>query len=434
MTSITLTGDQYILFILFFKMGIMASIAGAVVASMFFKRLLFTQTRTRREDWWFAMLFGALLAAGAAVRVLVGYEGVDISLSGVFLIGLLGGAVPGMAAGTLVSVPAVLGGEWLAFPMLVIAGAAGGWIGRRPERREQIWEFTPYLPRAVSRSMRTLRRERRLDAVALVLLAVLALDVVRTLVGRYVGKGLLFSFAPDHWWMETLVWISTLACVGIPLKIWNNTRVEILLEDQRAAAVQARFDALRRQINPHFLFNTLNTAISCIWSDPNTARWILVKLSTILRKLLQATGDYVPLSRELELIDDYLSLEQARFGSDRIRVEREIDPRALDVPVPSMLLQPIVENSVRHGLSKKLGGGTVRIEAARDGDRMRLVVSDDGLGFDRSPDEGIGLRNVRERLTVAYGTRQSLEIRSAPGEGTRVTIEIPVEREGAHDG
>ncbi|MDD3643140.1 MAG: histidine kinase, partial [Candidatus Krumholzibacteria bacterium] len=243
----------------------------------------------------------------------------------------------------------------------------------------------------------------------------------------------LFSFAPDHWWMEPLVWVSTLACVGIPLKIWNNTRVEMLLEDQRAAAAQARFDALRRQINPHFLFNTLNTAISCIWTDPNTARWILVKLSTILRKLLQATGDYVPLSRELELIDDYLSLEQARFGADRIRVERGIDPRALDVPVPSMLLQPLVENAVRHGLSKKLGGGTVRIEAARDGDRMRLIVGDDGLGFDRAPGEGIGLRNVRERLAVAYGTRQSFEIESSPGGGTRVTIEFPVEREESHD-
>lgn len=433
MTSITLTGDQYIFFILFVRMGFMAAIAGALVSSKFFKRLIFTQTRTRREDWWFAMLFGALLAAGSAVRVLVGYEGIDLSLSGVFLIGLLGGALPGMSAGALVALPGFLGGEYLAPPFLVLCAAAGGWIGRRPERREEIWGFTPFFARGLALSLRVLRRERRVDAIALVLVAVLALDVVRTLAGRSPARGLLFSLSPDHFWMEALVWASTIACVGIPLKIWNNTRVEILLEDQRAAAAQARFDALRRQINPHFLFNTLNAASACIWTDPSAARYILVKLSTILRRLLHGMDDFVPLSRELEFIDDYLSLEQARFGSDRIRVGRQIDPRALDVPVPAMLLQPLVENAVRHGISRKVGGGTIRIEAARVGERIRIVIRDDGVGFESNADGGIGLRNVRERLAVAYGSHQRFAIESVPGEGACVTLEFPVQREVPRD-
>ncbi|HEM46519.1 MAG TPA: response regulator, partial [Alphaproteobacteria bacterium] len=181
------------------------------------------------------------------------------------------------------------------------------------------------------------------------------------------------------WWMWILVWLSTLACVGIPIKIWNNTRVEMLLEDQKATAMQARFDALRRQINPHFLFNTLNAATSCIWEQPEKTRWILVKLSSILRRLLKQGDDFVPLSREMEFIEDYLSLEEARFGKENIRIEKRIDPRAMDVPVPVMILQPLVENAVRHGISPKVGGGTVRISAEREGSRLRLVVRDDGV-------------------------------------------------------
>ncbi len=138
----------------------------------------------------------------------------------------------------------------------------------------------------------------------------------------------------------------------------------------------------------------------------------------------------MPLSREIEFIDDYLSLEVARFGAEKLRVEKDLDPRSLDVPVPSMMLQPLVENAVRHGLSPKVGGGVVRVEAARDGARLRIAVRDNGLGFKEAAREGIGLRNVRERLTAAYGEQATLEIESARGGGTSVIIDMPVERGG----
>jgi two-component system LytT family sensor kinase len=259
------------------------------------------------------------------------------------------------------------------------------------------------------------------------MLTLIALEAARTLVGNRYGAA-LFIFRPDHFWVTLCVWLTTLVCVGIPLKIWNNTRVEALLEEQRSAAMQARFEALRSQINPHFLFNVLNAATSLIWSEPEKARWILVKLSSILRRLLRGGEDFVPLSREIEFIEDYLSLEAARFGPEKLRIERELDPRALDVSVPSMLLQPLVENAVRHGISPKVGGGLVRIEAVRDGGTLRVVVRDNGLGFKETGREGIGLRNVRERLRVAYGQHASLEIASASGEGTSVMILVPVER------
>jgi two-component system LytT family sensor kinase len=359
---------------------------------------------------------------------MVGYEGVDISMPGIFLIGLLCGFGPGVMAALLVSVPAVLAGEWLTPVYLAVCACAGGAIGMVPERREEIWGFTPFFYRGLSRSWKTFQEKKRFDAVAIVFIAILALDVSRTVVASYVGRRILFAFTPDHDWMNLLVWFSTLACVGIPLKIWNNTRVEMLLDEQRAAAVQAKFDALRRQINPHFFFNTLNAATSCIWSEPDKTRWILVKLAAILRKLLHGTEDFVPLSAEIDFIDDYLSLEQARFGDERIRVEKDIDPRALDVPVPSMMLQPLVENAVRHGISGRVDGGTIRVGAARDEGAVIITVSDDGKGFRADAIEGIGLGNVRERLSVAYGLSQSMTIESVPGEGTHIRIELPVER------
>ncbi len=433
MTGVTLSGDQFILFVLLLKMGIMAALAGALITSGFFKRLIFLDTRNTRENWQLALVFGLILAAGTAVRVLVGYEGMDLSLSGAFLVGLLGGMVPGSAVGFFVGLPGLLRGEWASLPFLVVCGLSGGIItgahagprrvlGRLPDRAEQYRAVVARLRRrAADRRARGDHADARRRS-----------KPRRTLAGDR-APAALFAFHPDHFWVTLCVWLTTLVCVGIPLKIWNNTRVESLLEEQRSAAAQARFDALRSQINPHFLFNVLNAATSLIWTEPEKARWILVKLSSILRRLLRGGEDFVPLSREIEFVEDYLSLEVARFGPEKLKVEKDLDPRALDVPVPSMLLQPLVENAVRHGISPKVGGGVVRIEAFRDGGTLRVVVRDNGSGFKESGREGIGLRNVRERLRVAYGKRASIEIVSAPGEGTSVMLAVPVER-GPVDG
>jgi len=427
MTRITLSGDQFILFVLLLKLGVMAAMASMLITSSFFKRLVFLDKRDTRQNWQFAAVFGALLTAGTAVRVLVGYEGMDLSLSGTFIAGLLGGAVPGMSVGFFVSMPPVLRGEWLALPFTVLCGFLGGLIRSRSEWREEFWDFSPLILNNLARSWRNFTRGRRIDSRAWITIALVGLEALRYVVSRRY-PAVLFAFFPDHFWVTICIWLTTIACVGIPLKIWNNTRVEALLEEQRAAAMQARFDALRSQINPHFLFNTMNAATSLIWSEPEKARWILVKLSGILRRLLRGSEDFVPLSREIEFVDDYLSLEVARFGAEKLRVEKDLDPRSLDAPVPSMMLQPLVENAVRHGLSPKVGSGIVRVEASREGARLRIAVRDNGLGFKETAREGIGLRNVRERLKAAYGERASLEISSTRGEGTSIIIDMPVDR------
>jgi two-component system LytT family sensor kinase len=194
--------------------------------------------------------------------------------------------------------------------------------------------------------------------------------------------------------------------------------------------MQARVDALISQINPHFLFNTLNTVSSLVRFDPDTARKVVLKLSNILRRRLKTQIHFASLKQELDFIDDYLDIEVVRFGKDKLQIRKEIDPDTLDLVVPSMILQPLIENATRHGIGPKIEGGTITLRSRRQGGRLTVEVIDDGMGFpdDRrleSLDSGIGIRNVRERLKALYGQEFTFVIDSAPGKGTAIRLEIP---------
>jgi two-component system LytT family sensor kinase len=218
--------------------------------------------------------------------------------------------------------------------------------------------------------------------------------------------------------------------VAAPLKIWNNTRIEMNLERHQQLLLKARMDALSSQINPHFLFNTLNTVSSLIRMDPDTARGVVLKLSNILRRLLRKHETFVPLREELQFIDDYLDIEVARFGEDNLDITKKIEDSALEAFIPSMLLQPIVENCLKHGLAPRIGGGKIQLRAAHVNGRLQIEIEDNGVGIseEKMPHvyvEGIGLSNVRERLRVLYGMDFHLDLQSRPGEGTLIRIEIP---------
>ncbi|MGH9440249.1 MAG: sensor histidine kinase, partial [Terriglobia bacterium] len=248
-------------------------------------------------------------------------------------------------------------------------------------------------------------------------------------VGRLVGNRLFYLYSP-HLWIDAVIVLATVVGVGIPVKIWNSTRIELKLEDQRRILLQARMDALVSQINPHFLFNTLNTISSLIRGDPDTARSILLKLSRILRRRLKAQAHFVPLKEELEFIDDYLDIEVVRFGREKLHFIKDIEPGADDVVVPGMILQPLVENAIRHGIAPKVEGGTITLRARRKNHRLTLEVEDDGVGI---PEEkrnevyasGIGMRNVTDRLRVLFGDQFALRVDSLPGQWTLVSFEIP---------
>ena len=196
-------------------------------------------------------------------------------------------------------------------------------------------------------------------------------------------------------------------------------------------AATAQLAALRAQINPHFLFNSLNSIAQLIRADPDRAEACVERLAEMFRYVLRhGELDFVPLADELEMARAYLDIECARFG-DRLRVETRVDPPTLQHPIPNLILQPLVENAVQHGLSRKLGGGTVRIEVIPTDGCLELSIGDDGLGMpaaalERVYERGIGLRNLRDRLERLYGPAHLPEITSAPGSGTRVRLRLPV--------
>lgn len=194
--------------------------------------------------------------------------------------------------------------------------------------------------------------------------------------------------------------------------------------------VESRLGALRMQLQPHFLFNALNTVAMLVreGSGPEAVR-VIARLAELLRQVLDEEAEQeVALGRELDLVGRYLEIEQARFG-DRLRVEVEADARARAVAVPHLLLQPIVENAVRHGISRRADASRIDIRARRENGRLTIEVTDDGpglpAGWSLEGADGIGLRNTRERLLYLYGGDAELRLTAADGGGVRAEVELP---------
>jgi len=194
---------------------------------------------------------------------------------------------------------------------------------------------------------------------------------------------------------------------------------------------RAQLDNLRAQLQPHFLFNTLNTVSSVMYDDPAAADAVLTRLSDLLRRTMDggAAAQEVPLARELEALEMYLDIMRARFG-DRLQLSLEVDPEARAALVPSLLLQPLVENALRHGEPAPPTPARISIAARRDGDRLAIDITDNGPGFD-DPEAarsggGIGLPNTIARLSQLYGEAASLEADNPPAGGARVRVCIPL--------
>jgi two-component system LytT family sensor kinase len=195
----------------------------------------------------------------------------------------------------------------------------------------------------------------------------------------------------------------------------------------------SQLQALQQQLHPHFLFNTLHAISSLVHRDPDKADQMIERLSELLRITLHKVGvQEVELGEELEYLGAYLDIEQVHFG-DRLRIEYRIDAAAMDALVPTLILQPLVENSIRHGLEPMVRAGTLTIEAQADGDTLWLRVRDDGAGLPKNwkRREGVGLTNTRSRLDRLYGEQAALTVRENPGGGVLVDIYIPLRRKAA---
>jgi two-component system LytT family sensor kinase len=424
----TLSPDQVVMVTILVKLGVMASIASLLSRFGAFKRLLYKDELSLREKLVFALLSGMLLSFGVIVRLLLNYDAADLSLSGTLLVGLLTGPLTGAAVGLMVGAPAAFNGELLALPLGVLYGVSGG-IVRELCRKEDIWSFSPLIFLNLYRIGKTAIRDRIFDWQIAIFAVTVGLESLRIFIGSEPAPVKVFALVSKNPWVLLAIYISTLAALGIPIKIWNNVRLERKLAEQEVMVVRARLQALSSQINPHFLFNTLNSIASATRTDPEVARRLIRKLSAILRKLLQDQEHFIPLKEELEFIDSYLDIESVRFGRGKLAVEKEVESEALDSYVPSMIVQPLVENAVKHGIASRLEGGRIIIRARRGLGSAIIEIEDNGNGFapmeEPSEGHGIGLNNVNERLQVIYGEQCKLEISGAPEHGTIARVVIP---------
>jgi two-component system LytT family sensor kinase len=413
------------------KVGVVTALASFGVRSNAVKRMLRREERTLQQRFWLALWFVALFAPGVAIRALTGsYPALDLGPEGSLLAGITGGYFCGWLAGMLISVPAMANHETLSIFFFALAGLGGGLLRDSAWDREDIWRFSPFPEVNFYRIFQPGRDLRSALLHAGFTAGVFLTEFVRELLASLFPSRL---FTVGRLWDSPArlagLYISTYFCITLPLKVWNNTRNEAKLEDQQRLLMQARLEALSSQINPHFLFNTLNSISTLIRTSPEEARTMVGKLSRILRRRLRNQDHFSPLRDELEFIDDYLSIEQIRFG-EKLRVEKHIEAETSDMLVPSMLLQPLVENSIRHGLSGKVEGGTVTLRARRNGARLVLEIEDDGVGIPEARlsgilNKGIGVSNVKERLKVLYNQDYRMLIDSQPGRGTRIEIEVP---------
>ena len=387
------------------------------------------------------------MALGVWVRAVVpAFKAADVAFESAIIIGVMGGRLAGVGLAALCAVPEFWRQEFLAFPVNALAGYVAGAFREYAANREDIWSFSPMVDLSIYRWIRRNFPRPRHDWQVAFFVGILLLQFLREQIGRAFPTRTFF-LASDNFWVEVGIYAGTIAAVAIPIKIWNATRIELNLEEQERLLLQARLDALQGQINPHFLFNTLHSISSLVRMHPEEARDLIVKLANILRSLLKKHDAFVMLREEIEFIDNYLDIEVARFGSDKLRVIKDLDPLTLDVIVPSMMLQPIVENAIKHGLSPKIEGGSIVLRSRMQSEqRLQIDIEDDGVGmivrengrfgerrrYTRDADiddpftEGIGMRNVAERLRVLYGTNAHMTVESNPGMGTRVSIELPL--------
>src|SRR5277367_1402282 len=440
---------RLILVNLLIKLGVAAALSSALVRSKEFKILIFREQSSTRQKIYLALWMAIPIAIGVWIRFNAkSFFAGDLSLETSLLLGVIGGRLSGGVGGALISLPAALHGEWAAMPLNVFAGIIAGQLRRIAPEQEDIWSFSPFIDLTVYRMIRrNLPRPRVFDWQIAFFATIVGLRFLQTEIWRFWPNSIFSIESPGLWdggtlygyLLESAIYLTVVMVVGTELKIFNSVRIQIKLEEQERLLLQARMAALQNQINPHFLFNTLNSISSLVRFDPDTAREMILKLATILRRLLHSTDSFVPLREEVEFIDNYLDIEVVRFGRDKLKVVKDLDPASLEAMVPSMLLQPLVENCIKHGLAPKVEGGSITLRSRVIKSRLVVEVEDDGVGMgaaqlvvrgqvqdDGLGGMGIGMANIAERLKVLYGDTARMMIEAREGGGTLIRLRLPI--------
>jgi two-component system, LytTR family, sensor kinase len=438
---------RLILVNLLIKLGVAAALSSALVRSKEFKILIFREHRDTKHKIYLALWMAIPIALGVWIHVNVSsFLAGDLSLETALLLGVIGGRLSGGVGGALMALPAAWHGEWAAMPLNVFAGIVAGQLRRIAPEQEDIWSFSPFIDLTVYRIIRrNLPRPRVFDWQIAFFATIVGMRFLQTEIWRFWPNSIFSLESPGLWdggtlngyLVESAIYLTAVMVVGTELKIFNSVRIQLKLEEQERLLLQARMAALQNQINPHFLFNTLNSISSLVRFDPDTAREMILKLAAILRRLLHSSESFVPLREEVEFIDNYLDIEVVRFGRDKLRVVKDLDPASLEAMVPSMLLQPLVENCIKHGLAPKVEGGSITLRSRVIKSRLVVEVEDDGVGMSSSHGSvrdhehsdggmGIGMANVAERLKVLYEDTAKMIIESREGGGTLIRLRLPI--------
>ena len=392
--------DSLILITLLVELGVAAAVSASLARSNTFKDLLLMPRRSWRQTLALVAMITIPLTLGVWVRVRVpNFLAADLSYEATVLMGLLLGPGAAMLGGAALALPAVWHGEHWTLAVNLAVGAIAGTVGRFIER-EEVWSFSPMIDLSLYRWVTRNLRKPQFDRQIMLLGLIATMQFATSMLARAYPTR-FFELHSPNWVVELAICACAPVVVGIPLKIWNAVRIERKLEEQSRLLMEARLDALQRQINPHFLFNTLNSITSLVRSQPELAREMIVKLANILRELLKDREAFVPFAEELAFTDDYLDIEVVRFG-EKLRVVKEIAEETLAVMVPSMLLQPLIENSIKHGLEPRIER---RDGDAAEPDADRRAAAAGGGG--RRDRDGCGARGRAEPGGERRGRRGS---------------------------
>ena len=433
--------DQKLILVnLLVKLGVAAAVSSALVRSLEFKKLLFREHRSSRQKVYLALWFGIPIALGVWIRFIQkSFSAGDLSFETTLLLGVIGGRLSGVVGGSLVALPALLHGEWMTLPFNALCGFASGQLRALAQDKEDVWSFSPFIDLSIYRWIRRNLPRPRFDWQIMFFATIIALRFTQSELSR-VFRRATFSVESSNIWVQVAIYATSVMVIGTELKIFNGVRIQMKLEEQHLLLLQARMEALQNQINPHFLFNTLNSVSSLVRFDPDTAREVIIKLATILRRLLNSSESFVPLREEIDFIDNYLDIEVVRFGRDKLRVIKDLEPESLETFVPAMLLQPLVENSIKHGLASKVEGGSIYLRSRLGVKDLIIEVEDDGVGMSGAQSSeksngftrtGIGMANIAERLKVLYGDTSKMTVESQSGKGTLVRLRLPILQEGS---
>ena len=424
-----LSTEQLLLINLLLRVAVMAGIASLVLSFRFVNGFLMRVSVSVVSRLRMIALLSVIFIVGVVARRFTYQGALDLSLEGALLAGFLGGVWVGTGVGAAIGAACFLFGERVALPFYATAGFVSGALVTMLHARGEIWNFS-LNPLSIIYNFLDRLARRRLDPNFIPFAVCLVFAAARYgLLRRYQDRGLLYGYPPLGSVFVALDLGVLVYTLGIALKMANNARLEILLREEERQLIHARIATLRSQINPHFLFNTLNSISALIRTDAEKAREMTRQLASIFRKSLDDSGETHALRDEIAFLDDYLSIERVRFGDERLVVVKDIAADTLDVQVPVMILQPIVENAIKHGISRRVDGGLIRIAARRAGKGIDIEIENDGPPFadcriEDLTSRGLGLRNVIERVNIYSGGLGSLTVtpRADGGAVVRLTL------------